>query len=38
VKDDWENLEKSKDLFARKFDVGRDQDILSLIDEAKRQA
>jgi hypothetical protein len=36
VKDDWEKLERCNDLFARKFDVGRDEDILSMIDKAKR--
>ncbi len=33
--DDWEKLEACDDLFARKFDIGRDADILSMIDNAR---
>jgi hypothetical protein len=34
-KGDWDKLEACDDLFARKFDIGRDADILSMIDNAR---
>ena len=37
VKDDWKKLERCADLFARKFDVSRDESVLSMIDKAKRR-
>jgi hypothetical protein len=34
-KGDWDKLEAGDDLFARKFDIGRDADILPMIDNAR---